>query len=70
MSVAPAGMPIDYVQLGVFAQYTGYSPDAAQKKIQSGVWREGIHYRKAPDGRLLMSLRGYHAWAESRAPEV
>jgi hypothetical protein len=53
-------MPVDYVQLSVFETITGYSPDAVQKKIKRGEWREGLVWRRAPDGRILVSLRGYH----------
>jgi len=66
MSEMPACLPIDYVQLSVFDTLTGYSPDAVQKKIQRGEWREGLVWRRAPDGRILVSLRGYHAWVENR----
>jgi hypothetical protein len=63
-----AYLPINYVQLSVFWTMTGYSPDATQKKIKRGEWREGEHYRHAPDGKILIDLKGYHSWAESQAP--
>lgn len=62
----PAPLPIYYVQLDVFEQATGYAADAVQKKIKRGVWREGVHFRRAPDGHVLMDLRAYHAWAENQ----
>lgn len=62
----PAPLPVYYVKLSLFEQLTGYSPDAAQKKIARGVWREGVHFRRAPDGLILMDLRAYHAWAENQ----
>lgn len=68
MSTPVPCLPVDYIQLSVFNTITGYSSDAAQKKIQRGEWREGVHFRHAPDGKILMSLKGYHAWAESRVP--
>lgn len=61
----PAPLPIYYVQLDVFEQATGYSADAVDKKIRRGVWREGVHFRRAVDGHILMDLRAYHAWVES-----
>lgn len=57
--------PIDYIQLAVFHSLTGYSPDAVHRKIKNGVWREGVHFRRAPDGHVMMSLRAYHQWVES-----
>lgn len=62
----PAPLPVYLVQLSVFEATTGYSPDAVQKKIRKGVWREGVHYRRAPDGHILMDLRAYHQWAENQ----
>lgn len=61
----PAPIPVYLVQLSVFHQTTGYTPDAVQKKIRNGVWREGVHFRRAPDGHILMDLRAYHAWVEN-----
>lgn len=66
MRSPPAPLPVDLVQLSVFEGCTGYSPDAVQKKIKNGMWREGVHWRRAPDGHILMSLSAYHAWAENR----
>lgn len=62
----PAPIPVYYVQLDVFEQATGYGPDAVQKKIKRGVWREGVHFRRAEDGHVLMDLRAYHAWVENQ----
>lgn len=55
-----------YVQVKVFQNMTGYSADAIDKKIKRGVWREGVHYRRAPDGHILIDLRGYEAWVEGQ----
>lgn len=62
----PPPLPVCYVQLSVFEQATGYSPDAVQKKIRRGDWREGVHFRKAPDGHIMMDLRAFHAWVENQ----
>lgn len=61
----PAPLPVYLVQLSVFEGLTGYTPDAVQKKIRRGEWREGVHFRRAPDGHILIDLRGYHQWGES-----
>ena len=46
------------------ATLTGYSPKAIRRKIESGVWLEGREFRKAPDGHVLISMRGYQQWVE------
>ncbi len=66
MKFEPGHLPAYLVQLDVFERATGYSADAVQKKIKRGEWREGVHFRRAPDGHVLMDFRAYHAWAEGR----
>jgi hypothetical protein len=62
----PAAEPTrtDYVKVALAAQLTGYSQKAIRRKIESGVWVEGQQYRRAPDGRVLISLTGYEKWVE------
>lgn len=62
-------LPIDLVRIEKFCELTGYTPSAVRGKIASGEWREGAQYRKAPDGHILVSLEGYHAWAEGQGSE-
>jgi hypothetical protein len=64
MTIAIA--PADYVQIKLFCALTGYTPDAVDKKMRTGVWREGKHYRRAPDGHILLHLPSYYAWAENQ----
>lgn len=59
-------VPVHYVRVPVFCTVTGYTPDAVEKKIKRGVWREGIHYRRAPDGHIMIDLRAYHEWVEGQ----
>jgi hypothetical protein len=59
--------PPRYVRISLFAQLTGYSEKAVRRKIDSGAWREGVHYRKAPDGAILVDLEGYEQWATQSA---
>lgn len=54
-----------YVLIPVFCQFTGYSEKAVRCKIHEGVWLEGKHYRKAPDGRITMDMEAYHQWVEA-----
>lgn len=65
MNFEPGHIPVYLVKLTVFEQLTGYTPDATHAKIKKGEWREGVHFRRAPDGHILMDLRAYHAWAEN-----
>ncbi len=54
----------DYVTIPVAAAMTGYSPKAIRRKIEAGVWLEGREFRRAPDGHVLISVKGYEQWVE------
>ena len=54
-----------YVRIPKFEEITGYTVKAVERKIESGAWREGREYRKAPDGHILVDLQGYERWVES-----
>lgn len=36
-------MSLSCVPLSIYCQQSGESPDAINKRVQRGVWREGIH---------------------------
>ena len=54
----------DYVTIPVAAAMTGYSVKAIRRKIEAGVWLEGREFRRAPDGHVLISVKGYELWVE------
>ncbi len=58
---------LDKVTIGKFSVLTGYTEDAIRAKVERGVWLEGLVWFRAPDGRVLISLRGYDAWVEGQA---
>ena len=49
-------------------QTTGYTKRAVEGKIAAGVWLEGVHFRRAPDGHILIDLEGYERWVENQRP--
>jgi hypothetical protein len=53
---------IDRVLIPLFAQMTGYTEKAVRRKIEDGVWAEGLHWFRNPDGRIVLSLSAYQAW--------
>lgn len=55
-----------WVTIKKFVELTGYSEDAVRAKIKTGVWRQGEHLAKAPDGRILMNLQAYNRWVEQQ----
>lgn len=60
--------PAPYVTIRVAAMLTGYSEKAIELKIDEGKWLEGEVWIKAPDGRRLISMRGFAKWVEGQGP--
>lgn len=60
---------VKYVLLPVFCAITGYTDKAVRRKIEDGIWRQGKHYRKAPDGHITMDLQAYYRWVEGDKSE-
>lgn len=58
---------IQWVLIPVFSTLTGYSEKAIRRKIGDGIWIQGRHYKKAPDGRITMNLQEYYKWVEQVA---
>jgi hypothetical protein len=57
----------DWVLIRKLSELVGYSDDAVRAKIKKGVWREGLHWRKAPDGRIFLSMLAIKQWIEGKA---
>lgn len=56
--------PARYVLIAKFEQLTGYTQKAVRMKIAEGKWVEGLEYKRAPDGHVLVDLQGYYRWVE------
>jgi hypothetical protein len=57
-------VPPRFVLVSVASLVTGYSEKAINGKIDDGTWREGQEWRRAPDGRRLVDLRGFEQWVD------
>lgn len=57
---------VPYKTIPQFAAESGYTPEAIRAKIKGGVWLEGVVWKKAPDGRVLISVRGYGLWVDGQ----
>lgn len=56
------GMAMHWVLINRVVEYTGYSDDAIRAKQRRGDWKEGIHWRKGPDNRLVFNLIAIQNW--------
>ena len=57
---------MNWVTIRKFSELTGYTEQACRDKMRDGVWLEGSIWTKAPDARVLISLKGYETWVERR----
>lgn len=58
---------INWVRIKKIAELTGYTEEAIRNKRKKGVWRENIHWRKAPDNRLVFNIKAIGQWLEGKA---
>jgi hypothetical protein len=58
---------VRYVTIRKFSDLSGYSEDAIRAKIKNGIWLQDAVWKKAPDGRILMDVKGYEAWVEGNS---
>lgn len=56
---------MEYITIKKFASVTGYSEDAIRAKIKRSIWKERIHWLRAPDGRILINPAAVQSWVES-----
>jgi hypothetical protein len=61
-------MTVRYIKLPLFESLSGYTPKAIHRKIEEGVWLEGREFKRAPDGHILVDIKGYEAWVENLKP--
>ena len=57
---------LEWVLIPTFSTMTGYTDKAVRRKIEEGIWIEGKHYRRAPDGRITMNVPEYYRWVEQK----
>jgi hypothetical protein len=63
-------MDIDSLKVKKFCELTGWTPKAIEIKISRGVWINGREYIKAPDGNIVISIKGYESWIARSKPKL
>lgn len=54
--------PSYWCLLNKMEEYFGYSQEALRSKIQRSQLIQGVHWRKAPDGRIIMNPNKFSEW--------
>lgn len=52
-----------WVTIRLAAQLTGLTEKAIRRKIERGIWLEGVHWRRA-DGGIFIDMQRYNTWVE------
>jgi hypothetical protein len=63
LKVAPAR----FVTIELAEAVIGLTASAIRTKIGRGVWVENRQYRRAPDGRVYVDLKGFEEWVTQEA---
>lgn len=58
--------PLNRVTLKKLSELSGYSESALRKKIHDGVFKQGIHFVKSPDGRIHFDIQEYEKWVHGQ----
>lgn len=53
-----------WITINKLSELSGYTKDAIRAKIKKGVWLSNEHWKKAPDGRILMNPKAIETWIE------
>lgn len=55
-----------WVTISKLSDMAGYTEKAIRRKIEEGVFVEGIHWKYAPDNRIHFNLECYEKWVEEK----
>jgi len=57
---------MNWVTIKKFSQICGYTEDAIRAKIKKGQWMIDQHFKKAPDGRILIGIKEVEKWITNK----
>ena len=57
---------MNWVLIKKLNELTGYTEDAIRTKIKRGVWLKEVHWRKAPDGRIVFNFMAIQLWMQGK----
>jgi hypothetical protein len=55
---------VNWVTIPRAAELTGYSVASISRKIQTGIWAEGVQWKWADDNRQMINLTEVDKWVE------
>lgn len=61
---------MNWITIQKLSELSGYTVPALRMKMERGVFIEGVHYKRAPDGRIHFNIKAYEAWVNGEKPEL
>lgn len=55
-----------FVTIEKCAELLGLTEEAIRQYKKKGQWREKIHWRKAPNGRIFIDIKAVNEWIEGK----
>lgn len=53
-----------YVTIALAAASYGWTEKAIRRRMESGVWLENVHWRKTPNGGIVIDTKAVNQWVE------
>jgi len=53
---------MEWVTIKKCVELSGYTRKAIENKKGKGIWKQGKHWVKAPDGRILINIQAIQSW--------
>lgn len=57
---------MNWVLIKKLYDLSGITENASYAYIKKGIWREGKHYKKAPNGRIFCNVKEIEKWIEGK----
>jgi hypothetical protein len=54
-----------YVTIALCSAAYGWSEKAIRRRMERGVWLENVHWRRAPDGGIVIDTKAVDKWLET-----
>ncbi len=53
-----------WITLKKLSELSGMTEESARSCKKNGYWRDGVHWRKAPNGRIFICVNAVEKWIE------
>lgn len=62
-------MKIEWFPQAKYCEIFGDTPDGVRAKRRGGIWREGVEWRTAGDGKIWINIEAVQQWVATSKPK-